>query len=168
MVEETHQPDGREEHPSVRYERTDASYRAIVLVILAALALGALIHAAVMAFFLDYRTYQDGVKKSPYPLAPTPSAALPAEPRLEQIDRLGGVDKMDIYERMKSSEWALDSYGDTPEEGFVHIPVERAMRLLEGKLPARAAPVAGRAEKSRGLVDAGESNSGRMFRKGER
>ena len=54
------------------------------------------------------------------------------------------------------------------QEGFVRIPVERAMKLLENKLPARAAPPAEQAERSGGLVNAGESNSGRMFRKGAR
>ncbi len=168
MVDEIHHPDGRIEHPSVHYERTDANFRAIVCIILGTMALAALIQTAVLAFFLDYRQYQDDIKKSPYPLAPGPSTALPAEPRLEQVDRLAGVESPNVYERMSGKEEILNSYGDTPEKDFVHIPIERAMKLLENKLPARAAPSAAAARKGGGLVDAGESNSGRMFRKGAR
>jgi hypothetical protein len=168
MVEEVHQSNGQPEHPEVQYERTDANFRAILFIILGTMALAALIQAAVLAFFYDYRDYQAEIKKSPYPLAPTPSTALPAEPRLEQVDRLAGVETPDVYQRMESKEKVLNSYGDTPEKGFVHIPIERAMKLLENKLPARPAPQAEQVEKSSGLVDAGESNSGRMFRKGAR
>jgi hypothetical protein len=168
MVDENLQSNGRPEHPEVRYEHSDANFRAILFIILGTMALAALIQAAVLAFFYDYRDYQADIKKSPYPLAPTPSTALPAKPRLEQVDRLAGDETPNIHERMASKEEILKSYGDTPEKGFVHIPIEQAMKLLENKLPARPAPPAEQVEKSSGLVDAGESNSGRMFRKGER
>jgi hypothetical protein len=168
MAEEIRHPDGRIEHPSVRYEPTDASFRAIALIVLAALGLGALILAAVLAFFYDYRRHQADIKQSPYPLARDPSTALPAEPRLEQIDRQAGVETPNVYERQASKEEILNSYGDAAEKGFVHIPIERAMKLLENKLPARAAPPAEQAKRSGGLVNGGESNSGWMFRKGAR
>jgi hypothetical protein len=168
MVEEIHHPDGRLEHPEVRYEHSDANFRAILFIILGTMVLAALIESAILAFFYDYRAYQADIKKSTFPLAPTPSTTLPAEPRLEQVDRLAGVETPDVYQRMESKEKVLNSYGDTPEKGFVHIPIERAMKLLENKLPARPAPQAEQVEKSSGLVDAGESNSGRMFRKGAR
>jgi hypothetical protein len=168
MVEESHESDGRLEHPEVQYEHSDANFRAILFIILGTMALAALIEAAILAFFYDYRAYQADIKKSPYPLAPAPSTALPAEPRLEEVDRRAGVETPNVYERMESKEKIRDSYGDTPEKGFVHIPIEQAMKLLENKLPARSAPQAEQAEKSSGLVDAGESNSGRMFRKGAR
>ncbi len=168
MVDEIRHPDGRIEHPSVRYEHSDASFRAIALIILASIGLGILILGAVLAFFYDYRLYQAEIKQSPYPLAPTPSTALPAEPRLEQIDRLEGIQTPNVYERQASREEILNSYGDTPQKDFVHIPIEQAMNMLENKLPARAAPSAEQAQKAGGLVNAGESNSGRMFRKGAR
>jgi hypothetical protein len=168
MVEDNPQSNGQPQHPEVRYEHSDANFRAILFIILGTMALAVVIQMAVLAFFYDYRDSQADIKKSPYPLAPTPSTALPAEPRLEQVDRLAGVETPNVYERMESKEKILNSYGDTPEKGFVHIPIDKAMKLLENKLPARPAPPAEQVEKSRGLVDAGESNSGRMFRKGER
>jgi len=152
----------------VRSERTDASFRAIALIILAALALGAVIFAGVLAFFKDYRHSLDDVRKSPYPLARTPSTELPRPPRLEQIDRRAGVETPNVYERQANAEEILNSYGPTREKDFVHIPIERAIELLENKRLGRAEVPAEQAKKAGGLLDAGESNSGRMFRKGAR
>ena len=42
--------------------------------------------AGVWGFFWRYNDHESAVKRSPYPLAPTPSMQLPAEPRLEQIN----------------------------------------------------------------------------------
>ena len=76
-------------------------------------------------------THQAAIKQSPYPLAPAPShAPCRAEPRLEQIDRLAGVETPNVYEREAAKLQTLNSYGPTAEEGFVHIPIERAMQLM--------------------------------------
>ena len=56
-------------------------------------------------------------------------------------------------------------YGRAEEDGFVDIPIERAMKLLANKLPARATED-DRASRAGGLVDGGEPNSGRLFKKG--
>jgi hypothetical protein len=123
-------------------------------------------------FFVGVKDEQARVKKSPYPLAPGPSTALPREPRLEQIDRLAGVETPNVHERETSRLEVLQSYGPTSEEGFMHIPIEQAMKLLAAspqyKLKARPEPSADQKRRSGGLVDAGESNSGRMFRGGRR
>jgi hypothetical protein len=162
--EEVHHPDGRIEHPSVRRERTDLNFKAIMWILVGALVLGAVVHYAILLFYRDYQHYQAGIKKSPYPLAPTPSTALPPEPRLEPLDRVEGIESSDVYLRQVRREEILSTYGPAEEEGFVHIPVERAVRLLENKLPARPELPAAQARRENGLVDAGASNSGRMFR----
>ena len=59
----------------------------------------------------------------------------------------------------------LYSYGPTHDEDYVHVPIDEAMKQLANKLPVREAPSAEQARREGGLVDAGESNSGRMFRK---
>jgi hypothetical protein len=165
-AEEVRYPDGRIEHPHVRYERRDASLRWIIGIGITAMALAALIHYVLLLFFFDYRNYQDAIKRSPFPLAPAPSAALPASPHLEQLDRAAGIERPDVYEREAAKENVLHSYGATPEQGFVHIPIERAMEeaLRENKLPARPERPANQTRRENGLVDSGESNSGRMFR----
>jgi len=90
----------------------------------------------------------------------------PSQPRLEPII----VDDT----RLSADYWALeherglilDTYGSTKEEGYMHIPIEQAMRLAVKKLPVRSANPSA-AAKSRGLFTGGESNSGRVYRVSE-
>ena len=49
--QEVRHPDGRIEHPHVRHERTDARFRPILIILIAALVLAVVIHVAVYAFF---------------------------------------------------------------------------------------------------------------------
>jgi hypothetical protein len=163
MAEEIRHPDGRIEHPSVRHERSDASFRWVFGIIIAAMVFAAFVHWAILMFFFDYRNKEAKVKESPYPLASTPSTALPPEPRLEELNRRRG-ESSSAYEREAAKEDVLRSYGPTGEKEFIRIPIERAMNLLADKLPVRKQPPAGRRRRQDGLVDAGESNSGRMFR----
>jgi hypothetical protein len=195
--EEIRYPDGRIEHPHVRYEQRDASLGWILIIGISALALAVLIFYSVLWFFHDYKNYQATIKRSPFPLAPGPSEALPAQPHLEQLNRAVGIERSNVYERQAAKEDILRSYGPAlgdlmvfgpstvglaaspgagpisavlpllagttiPDKGVVRIPIGRAMALL--KLSVRQEPPAGQQRRDNGLVDAGESNSGRMFR----
>jgi hypothetical protein len=167
MPEHTPHPDGQPEHPEIRTEPTDVSFGWILAVLVAAGAIGLLIHLVVWRFFAQYRDYQAEIKTSDYPLAPGPSTALPREPRLEQIDRAEGIQRPNVYLREATRERELSRYGRLEgETDFVHIPIDRAMTLLagEGKLRARAEPGAGERSRQDGLVDGGEPNSGRLLR----
>lgn len=168
MPEEIRPPGGETpplpEHPDVRSEPTDANFRAILFILIGSVVVGAIIYGLVTVFFNDWQGHEAAVKQSPFPLAPGPSTALPAGPRLEQIDRMAGIERPNVNERFTTKEEVLNSYGPTDEEGFVHIPIERAMKMLENKLPARAEPPADQSRRSDGLVDSGEPNSGREFR----
>jgi hypothetical protein len=75
---------------------------------------------------------------------------------------MAGAAKSDVSKRLAAKEKALDSYGPTTEKGFIHIPIQQAMKAIAGKLPIRKQPQASTAASS-GLLDGGESNSGRMF-----
>jgi hypothetical protein len=175
--EEIRHPDGRIEHPSVRHEPTDASFRWVFIILVGSMVLAVVIFSSVLAFFTSYNNYQDTIRKSPFPLGPTPSGKLPGEPRLEQLDRRPppglehppSPETPDVYLRQKTKEEVLASYGKTDEDGFIHVPIDRAMKYLAGKLPARksgpGAKAAEAADKhANGLVDSGASNSGRLFR----
>jgi hypothetical protein len=152
------------EHPTVNYERSDASLGGVVLVLTWALFVAVITFVLMMQFFNKYSAYENAIRKSPFPLAPTPSRAQPPEPRLEQLDRLTGDESSNVYLRLQGREKILNSYGLTEEKGYIHVPIERAMRTLVGKLPARQEqPKDG--ERENRLLDAGESNSGRLFRK---
>ncbi len=163
MPEEMHRPDGRVSHPDIRMEHSDVNFRWILGLILGAMAFAALVHYLILVFFLNYREYESAIKQSPFPQAPGPSDVLPREPRLEQLDRVAGIEKPNVYERQATREEVLNRYGLTNEEGYAHIAIQEAMKMLENKLPARATP-AGQ-QRDSGLVDAGESNSGRTFRR---
>lgn len=166
--EEIRHPDGRIEHPSVRNEPTDASFRWIAIILLGAMVLAVVIFASVLGFFNSYNRYQSALRKSPYPLAPSGKDLLdkmPPEPRLEQFDRLHDIQKPNVYLREATKEAVLESYGPTDEDGFIHVPIERAMKYLAGKLPARKDESKTAADKhANGLIDSGASNSGRLFR----
>jgi hypothetical protein len=165
MAEEVHHPDGSIEHPSVRHERTDASFRAIVYLLVGAMAFAALVFFVLLVFFYDYRDYQKDIKKSPYPLARTPMTALPPKPQLEQLERIQGYQEANVFKRQLSAEETLNRYGPTAQDGFVHIPIAQAIARLENKLPVREKlPDAGQRRRAGGLVNAGASSSGRMFR----
>ena len=169
MVEEIHppddrqHPDGRIEHPEVRFERTDADFRWILSIVVVAIMVAAFHFSMIWWFFHRYREHEARIKKSPFPLAAASADSLPKEPRLEQLDRVAGIESSNVFIREQSREETLRSYGLTPEEGFIHIPIDRAMALLADKLPARKEPAEAQ-KKGNGLVDAGASNSGRLFR----
>jgi hypothetical protein len=163
--EEIRHPDGRIEHPAVRSEPSDASFRWIAVILAGALVLAVVIFASVLAFINSYNDYQSALRKSPYPLAPSGKQLLdkmPPEPRLEQFDRLHDIQTPNVRLREATKEAVLESYGKTDDEGFIHVPIERAMKYLAGKLPARKDAAADK--HANGLVDSGASSSGRLFR----
>jgi hypothetical protein len=168
MPEPTTEHDGQPQHPEVRYEHSDASFGKVTIVIGAITCLGVIIFAVVWLVFARLWVRQDAMKKSPYPLAAEPSEALPAGPRLEQIDRLAGIKTPNIYVRESERLKVRDSYGPAEEEDFVRIPIERARQMLADKLPARKEPPAQQRKRAEGLLNSGASNSGRMFRGGAR
>lgn len=168
MVEQTPHPDGRAEHPDIQTEGSDMSFTAVAIILGTLVVLAVLIHVVLWGFFRKREEQQSVIKRSPFPLAERPSDSLPPEPRLEPLDRTSGVESSNVYLRLEEKEAELKRYGPTQEEGFVHIPVGKAMDLLAGKLPARAAPADDAERKAAGLTDSGESNSGRMYREGPR
>jgi hypothetical protein len=129
-----------------------------------AVVLGIAIYLAVWQFFIHYSDHLAEKGKSTFPLAPAPSAALPPEPRLEELDRLTGNDASNVYARQKAKEDALRRYGGTEETGYVHVPVAKAIDHFANRLPVRKQE-ADEPRHDLGLVDGGESNSGRLFRK---
>ena len=69
-----------------------------------------------------------------------------------------------VNKQLAAKEKALHSYGSTADKGFVRVPIEQAMKAVAGTLPVAKESSQGRAAKGNGLLEAGESNSGRMFR----
>ncbi len=170
--EEIRYADGRIEHPGVRYEPKDIRLGCLLAVVVAAGCVLAVMGYLVWRFYWSEAAAQAERKKSPYPMAPamseeppwTPSPGGPYQPRLEQLDRMSGDRSADVYQRLADKEKTLNSYGASGEKGFVHIPIQQAIKAVAGTLPVAKEPSQGRVARSNGLVDGGASNSGRMFR----
>jgi hypothetical protein len=140
MPDEVHEGDGRLTHPSVRSERSDASFGGVLAVIVAATVLGFITGYLVLLFFHQQNDKLEAARRSTFPLAPVPASGLPPEPRLEQVDRMEGIRRSDVHARQEPRFEQLDSYGPTKEKGYVHIPIDRAIQFLAGKLPSRPEP----------------------------
>ena len=99
-----------------------------------------------------------------------PSTPLPPQPRLDQLDRMTPEESAADHgymvpdKQLAAKEKPLHSYGSTAEKGFIQIPIEQAMKAVAGTLPVATESSKGHAAKGNGLLEAGESNSGRMFR----
>ncbi len=89
MPEEIHQTDGQLEHPTIRNEKSDASFGWILGLVIGAMVLAAVINYLVLAFFYGEERLLASRRKSTFPLATEPSRALPPEPRLEPIRSAG-------------------------------------------------------------------------------
>jgi hypothetical protein len=172
VPEEIPHSDGRIEHSDVSREETDARFTPILLILIGSAGFALVMFLLMTAFYYGWRDHETAVKKSSFPLAPTPSLdprnppALPeGQPRLEQEDRLSGDMTANVYDRQAAKESILHTFGSNKDEkDFVHIPIEQAMKLVEKKLPVRATLPADQAWRADGLIDSGESNSGREFR----
>jgi hypothetical protein len=140
-------------HANVRYERKDIRLRWIVAMFV---FLGGFV--VCMAFvMLKFYWYQEQLEKEAKGSIEALAPVLPPEPRLEQVDKLAGVEAANVDARLAAQEEMLNSSGPTGEKGFVHIPIERAIEAVAGKLPTRKQPP-GEAASGRG------PNSGRMIR----
>lgn len=162
MADEPRPSDGQPTHPEVRHEPRDVSLGAIVLILICAGFCGVVVLVLVYGHFARLRDDFAVDRKTRYPLHADRAPMLPPEPRLQSIDRLEKIDIPNVAARLKAKEAVLHSYGSASEKGYVRVPVERAMDALAGKLPARRGPSDPR---THGLVDFGEPNSGRLFRK---
>jgi len=158
-------PDGRIEHPTVEREPRDVRFNRAIWVIVGALVIGAIQLWAVWCFYKNRERHEERINASRYPLRKRQTGDLPREPRLEQVDRLAGITGESVRRREISDDELLSSYGRTPDEGYIRIPIDKAMELVLDELHSRDQKQAPDQTKSSGLVNAGESNSGRLFRK---
>jgi hypothetical protein len=149
--------------PDVRYEPRDVRFRWVLILAVAGCGIGVGIFFLVRGIY--WATLESRVDGQPTAAAPSelPTSQLPPEPRLELLDRLEKTPPSNVAKWERSEEKSLETYAPSDEKGFVHIPLQHAMQMLAGHLPVRKE--ADRPKfKDKGLVDAGESNSGRMFR----
>jgi hypothetical protein len=156
-------PSPEPSRPDVRFEPRDVRFRWVLILSVVGCGVGAGIFFLVRGiYWATLETRFDG-QPAAQTSSEVPTSQLPPEPRLELLDRLEKTPASNVAKWERGEEKALETYGPTDDKGFVRIPLKRAMEVLAGHLPVRKE--ADRPKfKDRGLVDAGESNSGRMFR----
>ena len=84
----------------------------LALMVVAVCVMG-IVGYGVWRFFWWQAGVQQAAKRSPYPLAPGPSAQLPPEPRLEQLNRMTARESVEVDRRLAAKEQSLNSYGPT-------------------------------------------------------
>jgi hypothetical protein len=146
-------------HDDVRYDETDVAVSHIVGILVAI----ALVFAAVgiICWWLLRMRSSGPVDSAPASSYRAPNDKLPPAPRLEPLDRSEATAASEVFAKQLALERALHHYGDTSESGFVHIPIEEAMKRVIAGLPVRTdaqLPATGF-----GLIGSGESNSGRLY-----
>jgi hypothetical protein len=187
---ETHPPTGNPENPSVRYERSDAQPRGVVIFGLA-LAAGCAILAALLWWMYTASIYVENAAKrsespwgaadragaaqeqrgSPRPTDPgTEHSGFDPNPRLDGLNvpslehDVGRIRPGTAQEQAAEQEKHLAEAGWLDRDrGVVHMPIEQAMKKLAGKLPARADGVAA----DEFLQAPTRSSSGRLPRGGK-
>lgn len=156
---EVHHPDGRIEHPAIRREPTDVKLLPIVGVLV--------LLGCTLAVVIGIARWRINDLLGPKPSLHTPLSYSDADLPLPQQPRLDPLEPKDraphsyqaFYLQMESH---LREHGPTGEPGFVHIPIDEAIRQTAQKLQSQGGPIE-RSPKSRGLVTSGEANSGRVF-----
>jgi hypothetical protein len=152
------EPAQDEAKAEVRWERRDVGFWPVAVFVAVSVALGAGHLALNWSFFKAEKptvTEQELVTIER-------RARLPVQPRLEQLKRTADI-ATDRGTLMASDLVRLTEFGDTDDEGFVHIPIEVAIEQVVTRLPVRAS--AEEDYRAEGLVTGGESNSGRVFRR---
>jgi hypothetical protein len=151
--------------PEIRFEERDVRFRWVLIVAVVSCVIGCAIFVLVRGFYQVVLESQPDGQATAFAPSEKPTSQLPPEPRLELLDRLKKTPASNVSKWERGEEKSLERYGPSDEKGYVRIPMQRAMEILAGHLPARKE--ADRPHyKDKGLVDAGESNSGRMFRGG--
>ncbi len=149
--------------PENRYEETDASLRGVTIVAVVSCLVGAIVFVLVRGFYWAALESQPPAPATTFTAPEKPTEQLPPEPRLELLDRLQKTPASNVSRWEVAEEKSLATYGPSDEKGFVRIPLKDAMEIVVGQLPARKTADEPKFP-DKGLIDAGESNSGRMFR----
>jgi hypothetical protein len=152
------EPAQDETKAEVRWERRDVGFWPVAVFVAVSVALGAG-HLALNWYF--FKTEKPTVTEQEL-VTIERRARLPVQPRLEQLKRTADI-ATDRGTLMASDLVRLTEFGETEDEGFVHIPIEVAIEQVVTRLPVRAS--AEEDYRAEGLVTGGESNSGRVFRR---
>jgi hypothetical protein len=132
--------DGRAQNPLVHHEPSDVNVRVILWFGAGLVVAAVVIHVALWWMLGYYAGREAREKRSVYPLAAAERGQLPPAPILEGFDPGHKVGILQPSQGQTTQVEAprLHSYGWVDKDaGIVHIPIARAMRLMENNLPVR-------------------------------
>lgn len=150
------------EHPKVHREVTDVRWGCLIALACVIPICAACVFFGIWTFFGYSERHEQSSKLSKYPLAPVPSSALPSEPRLEPLNRIAGNTAANDFDIQLAQEKQLTTFGPTTEKGFIHIPIQDAIKLVVPQLKVRK-QLPEESHKDNGLRFGGGPNSGRVF-----
>ena len=151
--------------PEIRFEERDVRFRWVLIVAVVSCVIGGAIFVLVRGFYQVVLESRPEGQATAFAPSEKPTSQLPPEPRLELLDRRAKSPASNVSNWEQGQEKSPERYGPSDEKGYVRIPLQRALQIVAGHLPARKEADQPK-YKDKGLVDAGESNSGRMFRRG--
>lgn len=151
------------EHVEIKYEKADVHFGWILALVIAGCCVAATHYFVIWEYFKWQKSTQATKNESLFVPSNEPVTQLPKPPILEPLAQMAKDESVDTFKRLVAKEKTLNSQGPTSEKGFIHIPIQQAIKEIEGKLPVRNENQK-QVFKDSGLVDSGESNSGRMFR----
>src|SRR5437868_8620098 len=108
----------------------------IALVAVAAIGIGFGIIGAHVRFDQELRQWQHRYSAE----KPASSVELPAQPRLEPLEPHSAKSSAAFVSLQREQEATLRDYGRTADEGFVHIPIDKAIERLAKKLQSSQRP----------------------------
>jgi hypothetical protein len=157
MTEETIHREGRDPAQPVEHEGSDVNVRAILVFAGALVAVAVVVHVALWLMMEYFKAQEAKLKETEFPLAASQRALRQGEAPRPQADVvIEGFDPKHqvglLAEPARGAEntddMRLESYGWVDRKaGIVHVPIERAMQLLEARLK----------EKSKGDAPKGEA-----------
>lgn len=153
-----HSPLESRSHKNVCFENSEVSILGVNAVLMAI----ALVFAGVMllAAWVLFAT-KAGLNQGEAGHYSAPAEEKPAAPRLEPLD-YGSAVAINVFRTQLEKQRELHNYGATSDEGFVHVPIEQAIKFTAKSFTRRQHATA-LPDHAFGLVGGGEANSGRLF-----
>jgi hypothetical protein len=141
---------GEPHNPSVTYDRSDLSARGILIFFLVLAIFGVLVQVAVVGMYAGLTKITEKHDPEGSPLAPkevTPRASILSNTANVDVQnfpqpRLQFDDTSDMVRFLQKETAALTAGPQQDAQGIARVPIDRAMKAVLPKLPARAGGVA--------------------------
>jgi hypothetical protein len=146
-------------HEEVQYEQAEISIKGVLAVLVGI----AIVFAGVFSIggWLLMANKSEVDRAATAPNYSLPAEPKPSQPRLEPLDYSTAI-ASNVFAAQLEKEHMLHTYGTTAEGDYVHIPIQKAMKLSAKAMPVRQGGSDVPA-KSFGLINGGESNAGRRY-----